>query len=218
MDYNTYNTQRDKLILPEYGRYIHQMVREAKMIPDRETRTRQVKAIINAMSVLNPQLRDMNDYYHKLWDHVYIIADYDLDVDAPFPPPARENFVSRPHAIGAERDSVKVMHYGRNIQNMVMAIASKPAGEERDAMTMALASYMRKQYLIWNKDTVSDHTIFHDIRTLSNGTLTVPEGAKLSEIQGEFRQPNAPGTRMQQRQGGQWHKNKKKKRSTSNGQ
>jgi S-DNA-T family DNA segregation ATPase FtsK/SpoIIIE len=85
---------------------------------------------------------------------------------------------------------------------MVMAIAAKPAGEERDAMTMALASYMRKQYLIWNKDTVSDQTIFNDIRTLSNGTLTVPEGAKLSEIQGEFRQPNAPGIRSQRRDNG----------------
>lgn len=211
-----YNTQREKLILPEYGRYIQQMVQEAKLIPDREARTRQVKAIINAMSALNPHLREMNDYYHKLWDHVYIIADYDLDVDAPFPPPTRESFVAKPHIIISERDPVKIMHYGRNIQNMVTAIASKPAGEERDAMTMALASYMRKQYLIWNKDTVSDKTIFNDIRTLSNGTLTVPEGAKLSEIQGDFRQPNTPGART--RQGGQWHKNKKKKRSTSNGQ
>lgn len=212
-----YNTQREKLILPEYGRYIQEMVTEAKKITDREERTRQVKAIINAMSLLNPQLRDMNDYYHKLWDHVYIIADYELDVDAPFPPPARENFVTKPNVINPEREPVRVMHYGRNIQNMVMAIAAKPEGEERDAMTMALASYMRKQYLIWNKDTVSDQTIFNDIRTLSGGTLIVPEGAKLSEIQGEFRQPNTPGIRPQQRQG-QWHKNKKKKRSTSNGQ
>jgi len=161
-------------------------------------------------------MREMSDFYHKLWDHVQIIADYELDVEAPFPPPVKETFVRKPHSIDANRDPVKVMHYGRNIQNMVMAIAAKPAGEERDAMTMALASYMRKQYLIWNKDTVSDQTIFNDIRTLSNGTLTVPEGAKLSEIQGEFRQPNAPGIRSQRQ--GQWHKNKKKKRSASNGQ
>ena len=211
-----YNTQREKLILPEYGRYIQEMVREAKSIPDKEARTKQVKAIINAMSALNPQLREMNDFYHKLWDPVQIIADYDLDVDAPFPPPVKETFVTKPHSIDADREPVKVMHYGRNIQNMVMAIAAKPAGEERDAMTMALASYMRKQYLIWNKDTVSDQTIFNDIKTLSNGTLTVPEGSKLSEIQGEFRQPNAPGIRSQRQ--GQWHKNKKKKRSASNGQ
>ena len=210
-----YNTQREKLILPEYGRYIHNMVQDAKKIPDKEARTRQIKAIINAMSLLNPHLREVNDYQHKLWDHVYIMADYELDVDAPFPPPLREDFVTKPHAIGAELEPVRIMHYGRNIQNMVMAIASKPEDEERDAMTMALASYMRKQYLIWNKDTVSDHTIFNDIRSLSGGTLTVPEGAKLSEIQGEFRQPNSQ--RAPQRQN-QWHKNKKKKRSPSNGQ
>jgi N-glycosylase/DNA lyase len=82
-----YNTQREKLILPEYGRYIQNMVEEAVQIQDREKRTRQVKAIVNAMSALNPQLREMNDYYHKLWDHVHIIADYKLDVDSPFPPP-----------------------------------------------------------------------------------------------------------------------------------
>ncbi len=210
-----YNTQREKLILPEYGRYIHNMVQDAKKIPDKEARTRQIKAIINAMSLLNPHLREVNDYQHKLWDHVYIMADYELDVDAPFPPPLREDFVTKPHAIGAELEPVRIMHYGRNIQNMVMAIASKPEDEERDAMTMALASYMRKQYLIWNKDTVSDHTIFNDIRSLSGGTLTVPEGAKLSEIQGEFRQPNSQ--RAPQRQS-QWQKNKKKKRSPSNGQ
>ena len=210
-----YNTQREKLILPEYGRYIHNMVQDAKKIPDKEARTRQIKAIINAMSLLNPHLREINDYQHKLWDHVYIMADYELDVDAPFPPPLREDFVTKPHAIGAELEPVRIMHYGRNIQNMVMAIASKPEGEERDAMTMALASYMRKQYLIWNKDTVSDQTIFNDISSLSGGTLTVPEGAKLSEIQGEFRQPNSQ--RAPQRQN-QWHKNKKKKRSPSNGQ
>lgn len=209
-----YNTQRKKLILPEYGRYIQDMVEEAKKIEDKEARTRQVKAIVQAMSALNPQMREMNDYYHKLWDHVHIIADYELDVDSPFPPPSRDSFTGKPHKIDAEREPVKVMHYGRNIQNMVMAIASKPTGEERDQMTLALASYMRKQYLIWNKDTVSDQTIFNDIHTLSNGTLSVPEGAKLSEIQGEFKQPNATGPRTQRQ--GQWHKNKKKKRTSSN--
>lgn len=205
-----YNTQRKKLILPEYGRYIQDMVEEAKKIEDKEARTRQVKAIVNAMSALNPHMREMNDYYHKLWDHIHIIADYQLDVDSPFPLPSKESFTCKPHKIDAEREPVKVMHYGRNIQNMVMAIASKPAGEERDQMTMALASYMRKQYLIWNKDTVADKTIFNDIYTLSNGTLSVPEGAKLSEIQGEFKQPNMMGPRPQRQ--GQWHKGKKKKR------
>ncbi|HNY24006.1 MAG TPA: DUF4290 domain-containing protein [Bacteroidales bacterium] len=205
-----YNTQRDKLILPEYGRYVQEMVKKVKTIKDKEARTIQVKAVVNVMSILNPQLREMNDFQHKLWDHVHIISEFDLDVEAPFPPPVKGNLVSKPHTIDAEREPVKVMHYGRNIQNMVMAIAAKPDNEERDAMTMSLALYMRKQYLIWNKDTVSDQTIFNDIYVLSNGTLRVPEGAKLSEIQGEFRQPNTPGSRTQQRQG-QWHKNKKKK-------
>jgi hypothetical protein len=102
-----YNTQREKLILPEYGRYIQEMVREAKTITDKEARTRQVKAIVNAMSALNPQLREMSDFYHKLWDHVQIIADYELDVEAPFPPPVKETFVRKPHSIDANRDPLK---------------------------------------------------------------------------------------------------------------
>lgn len=204
-----YNTQREKLTLPEYGRYVQEMVKKVKTIENKEERTRQVKAVVNVMSMLNPQLKDMNDYYHKLWDHVHIIAGYDLDIDAPFAPPVRETFGTKPHTIDTQHEQVKVMHYGRNIQNMVMAIAAKPQNEERDAMTLALAHYMRKQYLIWNKDTVADQTIFNDIYTLSDGQLSVPEGTKLSEIQGDFRHPSN-NTPRQQRQG-QWYKNKKKK-------
>ena len=149
----------------------------------------------------------MNDYYHNLWDHVHIIAEYKLYVDSPFPPPEQDSFSAKPHLIEAQREPVKVMHNGRNILNMVMAIASMPEGEEREEMTMAEASYMRKLYLIWIIDAVADQTIFNDIKTLSNGTLTVPEVAKQSEIQGEFRQPNIPGTRTQRQ--GQWHIGKK---------
>lgn len=203
-----YNTQREKLTLPEYGRYVQEMVKKVKTISDKEERSRQIRAVVNTMSTLNPQLRDMNDYYHKLWDHVHIIADYDLDVDAPFPAPTALAKATKPHIIDLERERVKVMHYGRNIQNMVLAIAAKPESKERDAMTIALAVYMRKQYLIWNKDTVADQTIFNDIYSLSNGTLSVPEGTKLSEIQGDYRQPNANPKARQ----AQWYKNKKKKR------
>ncbi len=205
-----YNTQREKLILPEYGRYVQEMVKKVKTIEDKQDRTRQIKAVVNVMGTLNPLLREMNDYHHKLWDHVQIISGYDLDVDAPFPVPEKETFVSKPHTIDMQRNPVKVMHYGRNIQNMVMAIAAKPEGAERDATTIALALYMRKQYLIWNKDTVADQTIFKDIEMLSGGTLKVPEGTKLSDIQGEFRQPNS--INVPRRPQGKWNKNKKKKR------
>lgn len=204
-----YNTQREKLILPEYGRYVQEMVKKVKTIEDKQERTRQIKAVVNVMGTLNPQLREMNDYYHKLWDHVHLIANLDLDVDAPFPAPEKATFDAKPHTIDMQRNPVKVMHYGRNIQNMVMAIAAKPEGEERNSTTIALALYMRKQYLIWNKDTVSDQTIFRDIEMLSGGALIVPEGTKLTEIQGEYRQPNST---MPRRPQGKWNKNKKKKR------
>lgn len=205
-----YNTQREKLIMPEYGRYVQEMVGEVKKIKDKKKRSEQVRAIVNVMATLNPQMREGANYKHKLWDHIHVIAGYDLDIDdAPYPPPLKEVMVTKPHEIRIETSPVKVMHYGRNIQNMVMAIAAKPDDAERAATVLALAHYMRKQYLIWNKGTVTDQIIFNDIEKLSNGQLKVPEGMKLSEIRGEYRQPNQM-TSKQQAHGYSWSANKKK--------
>ncbi|MCL2501909.1 MAG: DUF4290 domain-containing protein [Bacteroidales bacterium] len=181
-----YNTQREKLIMPEYGRYVQKLLKQVKSIPDKEKRSEQVRAVVNAMGTLNPHLREMNDFKHKLWDHVFVISDFDLDIDAPYPPPTSESFRTAPNRIELEDKPLKLNYYGRNIQNMAEALAKKPSGTERDEMVMALAYYMRKQYLIWNKDSVADQTIFNDIAMLSKGQLAVPEGFKMDEVQGEL--------------------------------
>jgi len=209
-----YNTQREKLIMPEYGRYVQKLLKQVKTIPDKEKRSEQVRAVVNAMGILNPQLRDMNDFKHKLWDHVFVISDFDLDIDSPYPPPTSETFRTNPRRIDLEDKSLKINYYGRNIQNMAEALALKPAGQERDEMVMALAYYMRKQYLIWNKDSVSDQTIFHDLTMLSQGRLAVPEGFKMDEVQGELvRQAYLQSRNGQQRSGmGGGYRNKKRKK------
>jgi hypothetical protein len=157
----------------------------------------------------------MNDFKHKLWDHLFVISDFDLDIDTPYPIPTPETFRSAPERIELENKPLKVNYYGRNIQNMAEALVQWPKGAEHDEMVMSLAYYMRKQYIIWNKDTVADQTIFDDMATLTKGRLRVPEGFKMDEIQGEaVRQAYLQSKNGQQRGGINYnmHRNKKRKK------
>ena len=189
-----YNTQRTKLIMPEYGRHVQKMIDYVVAIPDKEKRNEQIRAVVGVMGILNPQLRDLNDFKHKLWDHVQIISDFGIDIDSPYPTPTMETFSTRPHPVPLDKSPLKAAHYGRNIQNMIDMIAEKPDDEVRKSMVMVLAHYMRQQYLIWNKDTVTEETIFKDVKTLSGGRITIPEDYHLSPLQ---HIPAQPGTHTQ---------------------
>ena len=177
-----YNTEVEKLAMPEYGRNILKMVEMMKAIPDRAKRSEQARAIVKVMETLNPQVHQQENYEQKLWDHLYMIAGYDLDIDAPYPAPHPEVLASRPETIPLNTKPIKARHYGRNIESIIDLIASEPDGEVKTAMIRSLAIYMRQQYLIWNKDTVADETIFADIERLSEGRVKVPEGLELSKI------------------------------------
>lgn len=195
-----YNTNREKLIMPEYGRHIQKMIEQVKQIPDREKRNEQIKAVVAVMAILNPQIAEQPDYMHKLWDHVYVIAGFDLDVDSPYPAPTEEEFTAPPEIVPMPKEPLAAAHYGRNIQNMVKVIAAMPEDEARDKMIKSMAVYMRQQYLIWNKDTVSDETIFKDIEKLSGGKLVVPSHIHLESIS-EKEKFNRPGLILQSVQG-----------------
>ena len=181
-----YNTQKRRLQLPEYGRNVQKMIEYVKSIPDREERNRQARAVISVMETINPQVHLQEDYEHKLWDHMYIISGFDLDVDSPYPAPKPEELYTTPVEIPVKRKPVKIAHYGRNIENIIDLVASKEDGEVKNAMIRAVAVYMRQQYLIWNKDSVSDETIFNDIVKLSGGRITIPEGMHLSKLQPDY--------------------------------
>ncbi|MBE6226641.1 MAG: DUF4290 domain-containing protein [Bacteroidales bacterium] len=205
-----YNTQREKLMMPEYGRHVQDMINYVKNIPDKEKRNEQIQAVVSVMGTLNPQLRDLNDFKHKLWDHVHIISDFEIDIDSPYPTPTRETLSTKPNIIPLQKTPVKASHYGRNIQNMIEVIAQRPDDEVKTYMIRTLASYMRQQYLIWNKDSVSEETIFNDINKLSDGRITVPEdvhiGVGISESQNFQRNGGNNGGRN----GGNNFKNKGK--------
>jgi hypothetical protein len=180
-----YNTEREKLQMPEYGRIVLSMVEQLKEIPDREKRSSQAKAVVKVMETLNPQVHTQDNYAHKLWDHLYMMAGYDLDIDAPFPAPAPEERSARPMVIPIEKNPIRYNHYGRNIESIIDLIASEPEGEVKQALIRSLATYMRQQYLIWNKDSVADETIFKDIEKLSDYRIQVPSDISLSKISGD---------------------------------
>ena len=177
-----YNTERVKLYIPEYGRNVQKMVDYLKTIEDRQKRNEQARAIIKVMEILNPSVHLQEDYEHKLWDHLFIISGFDLDVDAPYPMPAPESLNERPEMVPIKNKPIKATHYGRNIESIIDLVAEKEDGETKTAMIRSLAIYMRHQYLIWNKDTVSDETIFQDIEKLSDFRIKVPEGLQLGRV------------------------------------
>lgn len=177
-----YNTSREKLRMPEYGRNVLKMVEDLRKIEDRDKRNGQARAIIKVMEALNPSVHTQENFEHKLWDHLYIMAGFDLDVDVPYPCPAEEVFNTRPVPLPMKGTKIKATHYGRNIERVLDLIAAEPDGEVKNSLIRSLAIYMRQQYLIWNKDSVADETIFKDIERLSEGRLTVPEGISLSKL------------------------------------
>ena len=177
-----YNTSREKLAMPEYGRNVLKMVESLRTIEDKDKRTEQAQAIVKVMELLNPQVKAQENYAHKLWDHLYMIAGFDLDVDSPYPCPVAEEVSTRPVPIPMKGSKIKATHYGRNIEKIINLLCDEPDGEVKTEMIRSLAIYMRQQYLIWNKDSVADETIFNDIEKLSDYRLKIPEGISLSKL------------------------------------
>ena len=208
-----YNTSREKLAMPEYGRTVLKMIEQLQAIPDKEKRSEQARAVVKVMEILNPQVRTQENYEQKLWDHLYMIAGYDIDIDSPFPRPEEENFTTRPVAIPMKDTPIKATHYGRNIERIIDLLCNEPDGEVKTEMLRCLAIYMRQQYLIWNKDSVADETIFKDIVKLSGNRLSIPEGLKLSEISSNatFARPGMGNVNGNYQQGGRNWKNRKNK-------
>ncbi len=204
-----YNTERVKLYIPEYGRNVQKMVDYLKTIEDRQKRNEQARAIVKVMEIINPAVHLQDNYEQKLWDHLHIISGFDLDVDSPYPAPAPESLQEKPMMIPVSRKPIKASHYGRNIESFIDLIAGKEDGDQKTAMIRSLAVYMRQQYLIWNKDTVSDETIFQDIERLSDGRIKVPEGLQLSRIDAgtTFTRPG-----VQQQKQNKWQKGNQKMR------
>jgi hypothetical protein len=175
-----YNSSRPRLIIPEYGRSIQKMIDYAVSLADREERNKIAKAIISVMGQLNPHLRDVNDFKHKLWDHLFIISDFKLDVDSPYPIPSREILTSKPERINYPSNDIRFKHYGKTIEMLIDKAQTLEDEEMKKALTETIANLMKKSYLSWNRDSVTDEVIFDHLKTLSKGKLKLDESVRLS--------------------------------------
>ncbi|HET8885100.1 MAG TPA: DUF4290 domain-containing protein [Salinimicrobium sp.] len=166
-----YNSERNKLIIPEYGRHLQKMVEYAISVEDDTKRNQVANSIIAVMGNLNPHLRDVPDFQHKLWDQLFIISDFKLDVDSPYPKPSKEMLQQRPEKMPYPQNFPKYRFYGNNIKRMIDVANSWEEGEKKEALIFNIANHMKKSYLNWNKDTVDDKAIFDHLKELSGGKI-----------------------------------------------
>jgi hypothetical protein len=180
MEYD-YNTRRARLILPEYGRNIQKMVEHLLTIEDREERNRAARAVIAVMGNLNPHLRDVADFKHKLWDHLAIISDFKLDIDSPYETPTPELLAEKPKKIPYNQKPIRFKHYGHSIVLMIEKAVEMEDGEEKQDLVKMIAYHMKKSYLTWNREAVDDREILEDLATLSKNRLQLEPGMELPE-------------------------------------
>ena len=180
MEYN-YNTSQKKLVLPEYGRNVQKMINHLHGIKDKEERNKAAKTIISIMQSMAPYGRDLGEYKRKLWDHMALISDFELDLDTPFELPTRESRVIKPKQIPYNTNKIKKKHYGRGIELLIDYAITLEDGEEKEHLVNLIANHMKRSFLTWNKNVVNDDTIFEDLKKLSQGKLQVKEGLTLTE-------------------------------------
>lgn len=166
-----YNAERPHLIIPEYGRHLQKLIEQATEIEDRVERNKAAKYIIAVMGSLNPHLRDVPDFQHKLWDQLFIMSDFNLDVDSPYPVPSREMLQQKPERLNYPQNFPKYRFYGNNIKYMIDVANKWEEGDLKTALIIVIANHMKKSYLSWNKDTVKDDVIFEHLFELSNGKI-----------------------------------------------
>ena len=177
-----YNTEGTRLVLPEYGRNIQNMVDYCITIEDREERKRCANTIINIMGNMFPHLRDVNDFKHILWDHLAIMSDFKLDIDYPYEIVKKENLYARPPRIPYNNNRIRYRHYGKTLELMIRKATELEPGVERNHLVKLLATQMKKSFLTWNKESVDDRKIFKDLAELSHGEIVLnEEDLKLAE-------------------------------------
>ncbi|MGB0982242.1 MAG: DUF4290 domain-containing protein [Winogradskyella sp.] len=170
-----YNTEREHLIIPEYGRHLQKMINHAKTRETKEERNKLANAIIAVMGNLQPHLRDVPDFKHKLWDQLFIMADFNFDVDSPYGEPSKEEIQAKPEPLKYPQNHPKYRFYGNNIKTMIDVAVNWEEGELKQALKFTIANHMKKCFLNWNKDTVEDAVIFNHLFELSDGKINLKD-------------------------------------------
>lgn len=175
-----YNTTRGKLLLPEYGRNVQNMISHAMDIEEREERQRAAQAIIEVMGQLNPHLRDVDDYRHKLWTHLFLMSEFQLDVDSPYDIPDQEVLDQRPDSMEYPKGKIRFGHYGSYTQKILESAKEMSSEEEKEYMTRQMGNFMKRQFLSHNNDAVENTVIAEQLYELSKGELTIENPEELT--------------------------------------
>ena len=180
-----YNTAREELKIPEYGRNVKNMVEYAISVSDREERQKVANAIISVMGQLNPHLRDVTDFTHKLWDHLFIISENKLDVDSPYPKPELDEANKKPELLkySEGKRKIRYAYYGKTVSLFIKEAIAKEDKEEKAVLVYAICNLMKKLFLTWNKEYVEDEVIFEHLTELSNGKLEPNKEKPLTSVE-----------------------------------
>ncbi|MFI5140637.1 MAG: DUF4290 domain-containing protein [Sphingobacteriales bacterium] len=171
-----YNTTRSRLLMPEYGRNVQKMIEYLVTIEDREKRLKQAEVVIELMGTLNPHLKTIEDYKHKLWDHLYQMTDFNLDVDSPYPCPTPEMIFKKPEVLPYPQENIPHRHLGKNIQALLDKALAETDEEKRQGLTQAIGYYMKLAYANWHKEPVHDDMIKSEIKEITGGQLVYETG------------------------------------------
>ncbi len=202
IDQLEYNTEREHMIIPEYGRHIQKMINYATTRETREERNRVARAIIAVMGNLQPHLRDVPDFQHKLWDQLFIMSDFKLDADSPFDKPSKEVLETRPDALPYPQKRPKYRFYGNNIKTMIDVARTWEEGDLKEALVWTIANHMKKCFLTWNKDTVEDDVIFDHLFELSEGEINLKNSVEdLSDSNSLMRSKKRQGSKKPKKGG-----------------
>jgi uncharacterized membrane protein YgcG len=193
-----YNTTRTKMLMPEYGRNVQRMVEYLMTLKDKDQRRRNAEAIVELMGTLNPNLKQIEDYKHKLWDHLVQMTDFKLDVDAPYPPPTPEQLFKKPDPIPYPQGNIEHRHFGKNLEQLIEKALKEKDPEKKQGFVQTIGYYMKLSYVNWHKEPVHDDMIKTELAALTNGELQYePGGYKVYfDTRSNFKQ------QQQQRGGG----------------
>jgi hypothetical protein len=203
-----YNTTRNRLVMREYGRHVQKMIEHVLSIEDPERRQRNSQAVIELMGFLNPHLKNVEDFRHKLWDHLFLIADFKLDVKSPYPIPTRETLKAKPDPLPYPSRNPKHSHLGKNLEVIIDKALKEENSEKRLGLANAVAYYMKLAYNNWHKEIVHDDAIQSELSGITNGQLTFTNTpyVKAFRLQNEERDRGGYGKqrggKFQQRGGG----------------
>ncbi|WP_347175024.1 DUF4290 domain-containing protein [Polaribacter uvawellassae] len=208
-----YNSERPLMIIPEYGRHIQKLVDYCVALDDKEERNVMAKAIVDVMGNLQPHLRDVPDFKHKLWDQLFIMSSFNLEADSPYGKPSKEELQEKPESLPYPKSASRYRYYGNNIQEMIDVALSWEDSEKREALVFTIANHMKKCYLNWNKDTVDDVVIFKHLFELSDGKIDLRNS---EEVLSESKSLLRKRTTQQGKSNSKNYKSNKTNRSNNN--